>query len=291
MPTLRVMLSQHRYYEIDNNQAKTEMKVQIDNTKLSYNKKSVSEQKDNSKSKLQLQDNRPEALTQKKITEIVYGNSQFTEKSSFSKGYDILTNYNSKTTQRTINKDQKTRLNDLNSLNAALSNLSPQVPAISVNSFPGTGVTSQILDRAIKGDNTPIYDSMSTTDVINLYTNSIQNLVNSLAPTFNYDPHGDKHFTGVKSQGSQFSKGSQSSVNPKLEQIIQKEIGRIRRDANMSNQTYYLTCASISESNGDNVTIQVDYNYAADSVTYHGYPDSNTTTHVLSRTKGGSSIP
>ena len=66
---------------------------------------------------------------------------------------------------------------------------------------------------------------------------------------------------------------------------------QVRRDANGANQSYYLFVGPITESQGLNVGIQVDYNFAGDKVGYHGYPDNEAHVLKLARTKNGAAIP
>lgn len=191
--------------------------------------------------------------------------------------------------QRTIDKDHRTMLNDLGSLNEALSRLTPPVDPITLGDFAHVrGITPHMLDSAIERDKNTLYDSIDKADVIGFYAVALENLVNTLPPAFEYDTHGDKHFGGKI--GTNFTAGK-GVVNHAIEELIAPLIGRIRRDANGHNQTYYLTAPAIAHCpKGYNLTVQIDYVYAGDRVCYHGYPDDNMRKFVLSRSKGGEAI-
>jgi len=168
--------------------------------------------------------------------------------------------------------------------------LNPSITGISLSMFQTPGANDQMVNLAINQNHTILYDSMKRKDVLNALKPGLVNLVNNHPATFTYDPHGDKHFPGGP-KGTKFN-GTKQVVNPQLVNIITPNVGRIRRDANGKNQSYYLTTNGITQCpNGDDLTIQVDFNYANDTITYHGYPDRNVLRHSLSRVKGGNPIP
>jgi hypothetical protein len=182
-------------------------------------------------------------------------------------------------------------ITDLNQLNAALMRLNPSISGISVSMFQTRGVTLPILNAVIAASPLTLYHGMKRAEVLDALKAPLANAVNTHAITFTYDTHGDKHFPGGP-PGTKFT-GSKLTVNPQLVALIQPEVGRIRRDANGRNQTYYLTVTPKPYSNGMSVCIQVDYSVGltTEGITYHGYPDSSVHVHVLSRTKGGTPVP
>lgn len=196
-----------------------------------------------------------------------------------------------KIAQLTIDKDHRTRINSLVELNAALQRLNPRVDPIDLQNIGVIGVTAPMLDAIIKADNSELFDFMDFNEVILLYKAALTRAVNEMLPTFTYDIHGDKHFPGGPA-GTKFIKGTKADINRKIEELLKPLIGRIRRDANGQNRTYYYT--------GDldphcppsypNLVVQVDYIAATDTINYHGYP-ADVRVFALSRTIGGSQIP
>jgi hypothetical protein len=194
--------------------------------------------------------------------------------------------------QRSIGSDFVTRLNTLTTLNAALANLNPAVAAITLANLGVPGVTTAMVNAAIAADNNQIYDSITQADVILWYTAALTTAVNTTVPPYTLDAHAiPKHYQGGTAKWHNKFTANMATVNPILTTAITAEIGRIRRDANGNNQTYYLIMGHIAQSQGFNVTIQADYNFAADSVGYHGYPDNNAPVLKLARTKAGAAIP
>lgn len=190
-----------------------------------------------------------------------------------------------------FDKDRKTRLNTLAALNAALNRLSPPIPALTLAGVGGPGATIEMLDSCIAADNTNLYDSMTATDLPDLAT-PLGQLVDDLPITFQYDPHGDKHFPGGP-PGTKFVMGTatKNTVNTYLENKINPLRGRIRRDANGVARTYYLTEGPGLYTGQMGLTVQVDYSPSPEKITFHGYPDAGVNVYGLSRTKGGPAIP
>ena len=201
--------------------------------------------------------------------------------------------------QRMIAKDARTRLNDLDSLNTALHGLDPVITDVSDDLLATPGASRPLLDQAIKKSNFTLYDSMEREDLLGELTPVLEKLVDEQPAAFTYDVHGNKHFSGgtggtkfVRMVGKKLEPVASTVVNPQLVSIITPLVGRIRRDANGRNQTYYLTHAGITQCpTGYDLTIQIDFNFASDEITYHGYPDNTVTAHSLSRTKSGRAIP
>ncbi len=189
-----------------------------------------------------------------------------------------------------IGKDQKTKIETLNDLNTALLKLSPSITGIDSSMFQMPATTLAMMNAVIKADTTVLRDGITRAEILNKLKPALLIQINTRpASAYTYDTHGDKHFPGG-SDGSKFTK-DKSTVNPKLVAFITPVLGRIRRDAKGKNQSYYLTNAGIPECGGKHLTIQVDFNYANDSIMYHGYPDASVTVYSLSRAKGGTAIP
>ncbi|MEM9340696.1 MAG: hypothetical protein AAGA66_18325 [Bacteroidota bacterium] len=174
-------------------------------------------------------------------------------------------------------------------LNAALALLNPPVRGMIPAQYQARGATLQMLDAAIAASNLNLYNGMSRGELLRELRPLIDHEVATTAATYTYDAHGDKHFPGGP-PGSKFNAGK-GVVNPQLVALITAQIARIRRDANGNNQSYYYTLPGIPACGGDDLTIQVDYSYAGDTVTYHGYPDDSVVAYSLSRVKSGAAIP
>ncbi len=181
-----------------------------------------------------------------------------------------------------------THLPNLHQLNEALRKLSPEITGISLDMLETSGANLNLLNIAIDRSPAQLYDSMKRREVLDLLKLPLANLVNTHAATYIYDTHGDKHFPGGPA-GTKFTAG-RATVNPLLENLIIPEIGRIRRNAKGRDQSYYLTTGGNAHSGRSDITIQVDFTFSSDTVTYHGYPDSGVTRYVLSRTKNGEPI-
>lgn len=190
--------------------------------------------------------------------------------------------------QRMIDKDFHTQINNDAQLQVALGNLVPPVRGMIAAQYEARGATPAMLNAAIAASNLNLYDGMSRGELLRELRPRVDHEVANTAATYHYDPHGDKHFPGGP-PGTKFTAGA-AVVNPILRQIIAAQIARIRRDAHGHNQTYYYTLAGIPQCAGRDLTIQVDYNYAHDSITYHGYPDDGVLNHSLSRNKNGAPI-
>jgi hypothetical protein len=197
-----------------------------------------------------------------------------------------------------FDKDNHTQIQNLTQLNAKLAGLVPALvppPPYNLGTFATLGANTAMLDAAIGASNFNLYDSLTSADLVLALQTPLAALVNTHPAVFQYDTHGDKHFPGGP-QGTKFNAGgvvqaTKASINPLLTGLINPHRGRIRRDANGHNQTYYLTdSAKPWTVNGPNLCIQVDYVYQPESFGYHGYPDA-VPVFTLSRTKGGAAIP
>lgn len=190
-----------------------------------------------------------------------------------------------------FDKDNSTRLNTLAALNAALGQLVPPIQALTLVGMGAPGATTAMLDSLIEADNTNLYDSMTADELPDLKT-PLRALVNTHPITFEYDPHGDKHFPGG-SPGTKFvmGKANKATVNTYLQNKINPLRGRIRRDANGILRTYYLTEGPGQYTNGKKLTVQLEYTPSPEKITFHGYPDDSVTVYSLSRSKGGTAIP
>jgi hypothetical protein len=185
-------------------------------------------------------------------------------------------------------------INTLTELNNELRHLTPEVSGVSIDQFEVPGVHWSLMNAAIAANNTHLFNGMRRRDVLsaaNLRTD-LRNRVNITAPTYSYDPHGNKHFPGGP-PGTKFN-GTRLVVNPQIEGLITAEIGRIRRHARGRNTNYYFTIADnihgIAECL-DDLTIQITYKAAADEIEYHGYPDNNVLAYSLATAKNGVNIP
>jgi hypothetical protein len=191
-----------------------------------------------------------------------------------------------------FDKDQQTVLSTLAELNDALRKVEPEITGISSSMMETPGTSLHFMNLAIAQTQGGIYDGLTRGDLLTELRPELATVIDTEAPTFTYDTHGDKHFPGGP-QGTKFSAAA-GTVNPILEGIILPNIGRIRRNANGANATYYLTQAGINECpNGQDLTIQVDFiynDYAIDTISYHGYPDDSVTRYSLARDKGGTDI-
>lgn len=179
-------------------------------------------------------------------------------------------------------------IDNLTDLNKALFKLTPEITGVSLSMFETPGANPAMLDQAIADSNLNLYDGIKRKDILDDIKPLLADLVDAHPVTFAYDTHGNKHFPGGP-PGTKFTAG-QGVVNPQLEAMIGPLRGRIRRDARGKDQNYYLTSEGIEECDGKDLTIQVDYTYATDTITYHGYPDDNVAAYSLSRTKGGADI-
>ncbi|MGC2657185.1 MAG: hypothetical protein WA324_04340 [Bryobacteraceae bacterium] len=150
------------------------------------------------------------------------------------------------------------------------------------------GVTVAIMNHAIAANPMILYNGMKRSEVLTALKTGLVALVNTHPLTYTYDTHGDKHFPGGPA-GTKFT-GTKLQVNPLLVALITPELGRIRRDANGSAQTYYLSSTPMMYTNGQQLAIQVDYVPGPpETITYHGYPRA-VTGYVLSRALGGAPI-
>jgi hypothetical protein len=188
-----------------------------------------------------------------------------------------------------FSQDQPTQqLTNLHTLNAALMRLNPAITGIDTSMLQTRGVTTAILNAVILADALTLYNGIKRADVINAIKPPLALAVNNTPITFAYDTHGDKHFPGGPT-GTKFT-GTAAVINPQLVNLIRPLVGRIRRDANGTTQTYYLTTGPTAYTGGQQLAIQVDYEVGPpERITYHGYPRA-VTVIGLSRTLGGAPI-
>lgn len=183
-----------------------------------------------------------------------------------------------------------TAFNNLQALNNALRELNPPIDPIDLRSLEVPGANNLLLDRAIETADIVLYDNITQKEVLDDLKPVLERIINERdVVNYKYDPHGDKHFRGGP-PGTKFT-ADKDTVNPLSIDLIRPQIGRIRRDANGRNQTYYLTAQKNAYSNGMDITVQVDFDFRSDTITFHGYPDKGVKKYVLSRTKGGEAIP
>ncbi len=190
-----------------------------------------------------------------------------------------------------FDKDNSTQLNTLAALNGALALLNPPIPALTLVGMGAPGATTAMLDSVIAVDNTNLYDTMTAADLPDLAT-PLRALVNTHPIEFQYDAHGDKHFTkGMPGTKFQMGTANKATVNTYLQNKINPLRGRIRRDANGVARTYYLTEGPGQYTGTLKLSVQVDYTPSPEKITFHGYPDAGVTVYSLSRSKGGPAIP
>lgn len=189
-----------------------------------------------------------------------------------------------------FDKDASTKITTLVALNAALGQLNPPAGPLLLVGLAAPGASSAMLDLVIAADNTNLYDGLALADLD--LAPALRNQVNHQPITFQYDTHGDKHFPGG-AKGTKFVMGtaSKQTVNTFLQNKINALRGRIRRDANGANRTYYLTEAATTYTGGKSLTVQIDYVAAPEKIVFHGYPDDGVVIYSLSRSKGGPAIP
>jgi hypothetical protein len=179
------------------------------------------------------------------------------------------------------------QINDLHTLNAALMRL--DITGIDRSMLQTRGATIAILNAVIAASPFTLYERIKRSDVIDAIKPALALAVNNTPIAFTYDTHGDKHFPGGPA-GTKFT-GTAAVINPQLVNIIRPQVGRIRRDANGTKQTYYLTTGVQTYTNGQQLAIQVDYEVGPpEQITYHGYPRA-VAVIGLSRTLGGVPIP
>ena len=181
------------------------------------------------------------------------------------------------------------QLTNLNTLNAALMRLNPAITGIDTGMLQTRGVTIAILNAVFNADPLTLYNGIKRVDVINAIKPPLALAVNNTPIAYAYDTHGDKHFPGGP-QGTKFT-GTAAVINPQLVNLIRPQVGRIRRDANGTTQTYYLSTGPTGYTGGQQLAIQVDYEAGPpERISYHGYPRA-VTVIGLSRTLGGAPIP
>src|SRR5262249_38910491 len=105
-----------------------------------------------------------------------------------------------------------------------------------------------ILDHVISNDNTVLYQGMRYPEIIRPLALALPNAVNTVDIACHYQTHGDRHFPGAQGPWEQFSKPTQvdrnqlkDAVNRILEILIRAQKGRIRRNANGQQGSYYYT--------------------------------------------------
>lgn len=191
------------------------------------------------------------------------------------------------------NKQPATVLNTLHDLNTALLKLTPSITGIDTSMLEVQGVTLSMINAEIAAKPAALWDGMKRAEVINALKPGLINRVNTTPIPMNYDVHGDKHFPGGGSKGTNFpvAISQKAQVNAAIRALIDPLKGRIRRDAKGKSQTYYLTERPTTYTGRMSLVIQVDYIATPESIGYHGYPSDNVHIYTLARTIGGAAIP
>jgi len=169
--------------------------------------------------------------------------------------------------------------------------LMPQITGIDLSMLQTKGANLLMFDFVIANNATTLYNGIKRGEILTALRPALATRVNTHPLPLTYDVHGDKHFPGGP-PGTKFT-DTKAVINPLLVAMITPHTGRIRRDANGKNQTYYLSMPQqpYTALNGPELAIQVDYLAGPpDSITYHGYP-RDVHAFVLSRTLGGLPIP
>lgn len=192
----------------------------------------------------------------------------------------------------------------------------PLPPAAPVGAVPGQyvlaltlaafapGATAQGVDQAIAGSGLALSDWMEVNDVVDaVNTRLAAAAAAALAPppprppaAASFDLHGYKHFGGggpahVAQGGDQWSldlmtaQGVMVTTTRGIEQHL-----RAHGNAGGVTAYYYTTShnANVGKSEGRatrKYTIQIDYNVAANTVEYHGYPDKAAVAEGLGYSK------
>ena len=192
--------------------------------------------------------------------------------------------------QRVIRGANYERIESLVQLNKALLNLSPSISGISVDMLNCKGANVKFLDAAILIANLDLYNGIRRGDIIKKLSPLVEEIICNTSFNFEYDSHGDKHFPGGP-RGTKFT-ANKDTVNPKIEEIINKYKGQIRKYANGEEVTLYYTGDRIDECPKDirGLTIQLTFSPSSNTVQYHAYPDDSIRCNSLSTTKGGSNI-
>jgi hypothetical protein len=210
----------------------------------------------------------------------------------------------------------------LAALNAALQSFPnldrtmPLPPAAPAGAVPGQyvlpltlaafapGATAQGVDQAIAGSGLPLSDWMEVNHVVDaVNTRLAAAAAAALAPppprppaAASFDLHGYKHFGGggpanVAQGGDQWSltlmtaQGVMVAATRGIEQHLRAHGNAV------GVTTYYYTTthnANVGKSEGKatrKYTIQIDYNVAANTVAYHGYPDKAAVAEGLGYSK------
>lgn len=178
------------------------------------------------------------------------------------------------------------QIKTLSELNYNLLQLNSQTTGMSSDMFDRSCQISDFLNKAIENSTLSIYENIKRKVIIDAVNEQLTSLVkNEEFKKYVFDEHGVKHFENSGKMGTKFLKLA-AIVNPILEKIISQYKEEIR-NAKDSNQ-FYLKVKdehNICPENFKEITIQLEYDRATDTVTYHGYPDWNNSQYGLSITK------
>lgn len=211
----------------------------------------------------QLVDNRREAVAQRMLQGIADGSPRTSRP---------------RTIQRTINAVDQAKISNLVELNAALAQLKPPVPALTLPLMNVPHATAVMLDEVIEADKNYLYDELTQPEVIDYYTVPLQTKVNAHLTrplNFLYQDHGNKHFFGGP-KGTKFI-GAKGTINAAFETLIQNHSREIRTAAT-NKFDLILPTDGTCPAKDDNrrpvrcIKIQLAYDADADRVEYHGYP-------------------
>lgn len=178
------------------------------------------------------------------------------------------------------------KIETLSDLNKNLLHLNPSITGISSNMILGKNLNYNLLNTIISNSDINLYDGIKRSEILKNLKDIAVSVLSNTPITCIYDIHGDKHFPGGAS-GTKFTQ-SKEIVNPQIVNIIQNYKGRIRLFS--KDRLLYLTEKGIScPVEFPDLTVQINYDFNTDTVSYHGYPD-DVRKYSLSLTKGGNDI-
>lgn len=195
--------------------------------------------------------------------------------------------------QRTIDKDFKTKLTDLQSLNTALAKLNPPVANIGLMNFPdAVGATTSMLDTVIGSDNNGLYDSMTQGDVIDYYNDALIGSVDSALDALPYTLSIATGKGAVEAfiNGSKFVGSGKGCAEPQLLMTYATDkSNKKQRRVSLSWSQNTLPCENchdlLKESSlayGNHYTVKIEDNLGKPYGDVHDMPDNADTTMTYS---------
>lgn len=195
--------------------------------------------------------------------------------------------------QRTFDKDFKTKLSNLTSLNAALGNLTPAVtPNIALTDYPAAvGATTSMLDKSIADDTNSLYDSITRAEVVAFYTQSMTNAVAPVAPTtYTLSTATGKGAVQAFINGSEFNGSGKGCAEPQL--LMKYTTDKSKKklsNVSLSWSQNTLPCDNChnllktsSQAYGNTYVVKIEDNLGKPYGSTHGLPDNADTTITYS---------